>query len=734
MSVDMTKPDDRRGRHQLVNGSSSRGIDQGQSRGRSVLDQVALCVGAELPGIGMPSRPIVELERLAEALSFLGNNRVAAVVADLELPDSGGLSTFQRLLRRASPAPIIILVPSTRVGWDLGLEAVQEGATAFLPRDGLTWNVLGHLIESVIAGQEKRTDLVTNEDRLRIALDGAGDGLWDWNLETGEVFFSARCNTILGFKEEESVDSADRWLARVHPDDLKSLRARLDSHFEGSDRSFEFEHRIVNGFGETRWILARGRVARDLDGDPIRMAGFMMDVTDRRRQEDQAIHRALHDELTGLANRGLFLDRVGRALAIPERDGGGDLSVLFIDLDHFKTVNDTYGHGAGDQVLIEVARRLESVLRPGDTVARLGGDEFGILLANVRGADLAIHVADRILDLVSRPISVGRNALVVHASIGIAVSDTGYAGATEIIDDADLAMYRAKSLGRSRYQVCNPVMHERALSHIKMESELRKAVDWDQFEMHYQPIVDLQTGGVAGIEAMVRWRHPDRGILTPAQFIGVAEASGLIVPLGWRVLEKACEQLGTWSREIDGARYLFVSVNVSPRILLAEETRDRLEEFLSRFGLDPDRLVLEFPEAVILNRADQVGSRLVRLRELGVRLAIDDFGSDFASIRQLDRMEFDLLKLDPSITRRARDVAQGDRLPQTLIRMAEDLGFEVVAEGVELAEQLESLREMGCRMAQGFWFASPAGSAATEEVISEPPEWWSLSRQRALRS
>ncbi|MEN8162994.1 MAG: EAL domain-containing protein [Acidobacteriota bacterium] len=724
----MSDSDQNQGTRHLVNGSESRCSDREQAKDGSAPGRLILMVGPDAQTAMIGGLPVIRVERLAEAQSFLDQNEATAIVIDLDLPDSSGISTLQRLLDRPGLPPVVVLVGEPPDNHDVALKALKTGASAYLPRHEAKPGVLGPLVESVMVTTRSSADLERNEARLRVAVDGAGDGLWEWDFRTGDVYFSPRCSAILGFSAEEATETPNRWLDRVHPDDLKFLHARLDAHIEGARGTFECEHRLVNGFGDPHWILARGRAVRDLEGRVTSIAGFLMDTTDRRRQEEQAIHRSLHDELTGLANRGLFIDRVERALSIPDRDGGGDLSVLFIDLDHFKQVNDLYGHGAGDRVLIEVGRRLESVLRPGDTVARLGGDEFGILLDNVQGVDLAIHIAERILNLLSQPVAVGRNEMVVYASIGIATSENRYEDAASIIDDADLAMYRAKSLGRSRYQVCNPTMHQRAMSRINLETDLRQAIDDDQFEMHYQPIVDLNSGRVAGVEAMVRWHHPERGLLTPSQFIEVAETSGLIIPLGWQVLEDACKQVGSWRRDLPEARDLFLSVNLSPRILMADGMHGRVEETLEGAGLPASALVLEFPEAVILDHGARAQEPLENLRAMGVRLAIDDFGLEHGSISQLDRKIFDTLKLDPTITERVNGVSSGDRLPPSLIGMAAQLGIEVVAEGVETGEQLEALCGLGCRMAQGFWFASATKPETVEDAIIEPPQWWTNPR------
>lgn len=683
-----------------------------------------LVVGSEPLSGWCAGLRVERARRLSEALDALDRMTPDVIVTELHLPDSSGISTLQRLSQRASDVPIIVVL-DVESDDDIDRQTLfQCGAAAYLPRQAVVAEYLAPLVESAIAGQRRSADLQRRESRLRIAVEGAGDGLWEWDFRSDEVYYSARFNEILGLRAEDTVDAPCRWLDRVHQDDLKVLRARLDAHLQRARGAFQCEHRLIDSHGEIRWVLARGRSEWDLDGEALRMAGFLMDITDRRRSEDNALHRSLHDELTGLANRGLFIDRVDRALAIPERDGGNSIAVLFVDLDHFKRVNDLYGHGAGDEVLREVSRRLNKVLRPGDTVARLGGDEFGILLTNVKETELAIHVAERILNLISDPVAVGRNELVVSASIGIATNETRYDDAPSVIEDADLAMYRAKSLGRSRYQVCNQLIHKKAISRIELEADLRLAVDDQQFVTHYQPIINLEDGMVLGVEAMVRWMHPERGLLRPGQFIDLAERSGVIIDLGWQVLESACCQVGRWRRQLPEAEHLFLGVNVSSKVLVEGMFIKRLESVLELACLPPEALVLELQEAVTLDHWDQVCGPIQGLKDLGVRLAVDDFGLKHGSLSQLDRQIFDMMKMDPTITNRVESATNGDHLPSSMIGVAEQMGVQVVAEGVETAEQLEALCGLGCRMAQGFWFAKPSDAETVEAAIINPPDWW----------
>ncbi len=685
---------------------------------------LVLLIGVDRQHCDVGAFDSVQTDRLERAIVILENADVSVVVSALDLVDSSGISTLQRLRRAATPIPVVVAFEVGGADGDMVRKVLAEGAAGYLPIPAADPSLLEAYLRSVLGREQLGAEFRVRAERIARAVDGSGDGLWDWDLKSGGMFMSACCAALLGFEEKEGSGEPDRWFSRVHPDDLSMLRKRLDSVLEGGSAVIVCEHRILNGFGEPHWVMARGKPIRDLDGKVTGVAGFLSDVTDRRRNEDEAIHRSLHDGLTGLASRSLFLDRVARALAALSRRDGGHFAILFVDLDYFKNVNDEHGHSVGDAVLREVGRRLESLLRLGDTVGRIGGDEFGVMLAEVDDAGAAVHIADRVIDLLSDPVAVGRNEFVVSASIGITISTTGYADAAAMIHDADMAMYRAKSLGRARSQVCDPQMHAAAIARLRLETELYEAVVSRSFEMHYQPVVDLDSGQVAGVEAMFRWRHPEVGLITPSEFIDVAEKTGLIVEIGWWVLRESCRQMVEWRRRFPEQTALWLCVNISAKSLMQEGMVEMFADVLRHEELSPESIILEVTEDLVLGHGERATDVLVALRGTGVRLCLDDFGSGYASLSHLDHLNYDMLKIDPSIVERLGGPGADDRLLVTVLSLARQMGLQVVAEGVETSDQARGLRKRACQFAQGHWFVKPSLPGDVEVLFERPPDWW----------
>jgi diguanylate cyclase (GGDEF)-like protein/PAS domain S-box-containing protein len=401
--------------------------------------------------------------------------------------------------------------------------------TLFLPildnREGEFAGVLG-MVTDITERKRAEQALRDSEERYALAASGANDGLWDWDLRTDKIYFSSRWKTMLGYSDREVGDSADEWLSRIHPDDAAKVRSELKDHLEGRTSHFENEHRILHENGTYRYMLTRGLAVRDANGESYRMAGSQTDITERKVAEQQLLHDAIHDGLTGLPNRSLFKEVLKNALERLKRRTEYSFAVLFLDLDHFKVINDSLGHMVGDQLIRTVARRLESCLRPGDTVARLGGDEFTILLDGIDDVETATIIAERIQIEVAKPIDLDGYERFTTTSIGIALSTTGYERPDDILRDADTAMYRAKGSGRDRYEVFDKTMHIQAVTRLELESSLRGALE-SQLLLNYQPIISLRTGRITGFEALVRWRHPQRGMVSPAEFIPLAEETGL---------------------------------------------------------------------------------------------------------------------------------------------------------------------------------------------------------------
>lgn len=569
--------------------------------------------------------------------------------------------------------------------------------------------------------ERKRAEaaLRASEERYALAARGANDGLWDWDLVGGGVYFSPRWKEMLGQREAEIGSHPSEWFRRTHPEDRDRLSMEIVSHLEGMSGHLESEHRIVHKDGRYRWMLCRGLAVRDEFGRAIRLAGSLTDITRHKAMEEQLIHDAFHDLLTGLPNRALFMDRLTRVVERAKRHTDHSFAVLFLDLDRFKVVNDSLGHTVGDELLVGIARRLSATLRPEDTVARLGGDEFAVLLEDIGGVSDATRVAGRIGDELQRPFGLGQQEVFTTASIGIAASATGYDRPEEVLRDADTALYRAKAQGRARYEVFDRTMHVRAVARLQTETDLRRAVERGEFVLYYQPIISVPGGDLAGFEALVRWNHPTRGRVGPAEFISVAEETGLIVPLGNWVLREACRQGREWRERLGPRTALPISVNLSPRQLAQTDLVERVREVLVETGLEGNRLRLEITETVIMENAEAAAAMLARLKELGVRVSVDDFGIGYSCLSLLHRLPIDTLKIDRSFVSLIGPKGEADATVRTIVALAQNLGMEVIAEGVETREQLSSLRELRCGYAQGYLISEPLDAERVEALFGK---------------
>jgi diguanylate cyclase (GGDEF)-like protein len=471
-----------------------------------------------------------------------------------------------------------------------------------------------------------------------------------------------------------------------------------------------------------RWFNVR--VTRFGDTEPVRVVVAHEDITPRKAAEEQLLHEAYHDMLTGLPNRALFTDRLGRAVMRTKRPVGYLFAVLFLDLDGFKVVNDSLGHMAGDQLLIGIGRRLEACVRAGDTVARLGGDEFAILVNDIRDVDDAVAIVDRIQRELSLPFPLGGHEVFTSASIGIASSDPRYDRPVEMLRDADTAMYRAKALGKAHHVVFDQAMHTSVVNRLRLETDLRRALDRNEFWVAYQPIVELETGRVAGFEALVRWQHPERGLVSPAEFIPAAEETGLIIPLDLWVFRDACHQMRTWHDEFPAALPLMLSVNLSSKQFAHLNLIDRIDEILAETGIDPTCLRLEITESAIMTQPEAATAKLRQIKERGISLSMDDFGTGYSSLSYLHKFPFNVLKIDRSFVSRIGPQGDDSEIVATIVALAHNLGMKVVAEGVETAEQVDRLRSLNCQYGQGYFFARPlaADAAALRLAAIDSPD------------
>ena len=555
-----------------------------------------------------------------------------------------------------------------------------------------------------------------SEQRYALAADGSNDGLWDWNVATGGLYCADRWKLMLGLPTATPVTSLEDWFQYVHADDLAGLRAVLERHLSSDSPHFEHEYRIRHADGGIRWMLCRGVAVRDEANCPIRMAGSQTDITEPRRVQDELAHAALHDHLTRLPNRALFADLLTRSLAKAHRSATYLCAVLFIDLDHFKLVNDSLGHLVGDRFLTAIGQRLQVRLRPSDALARLGGDEFAVLVDDIGGPADASAIADRLQHALAEPFDIHGREIYASASIGIAFSSDGYATADDLLRDADTAMYRAKALGRSRSQVFDPEMHAGAMNRLTLDTDLRRALERGEFIVHYQPIVELESEEVCGFEALVRWKRADGRVIGPSEFIPIAEETGLIVPLTKWVLNEACHQVAEWQRVF--SRPLSVTVNVSTKLFDRPALVEEVRQAIADSGMIPGTLRLEITESFLVNDSTIVARRLEELRAIPVKLYLDDFGTGYSSLSYLHRYRLDALKIDRSfVSRMGSDDAP---LVAVILSLARELGIGVIAEGVETALQAKELLALNCPHAQGHHFSHPLSVEAAHGFLSRP--------------
>ncbi|MEY2451007.1 MAG: hypothetical protein QOD92_581 [Acidimicrobiaceae bacterium] len=558
---------------------------------------------------------------------------------------------------------------------------------------------------AVTAEKERaETTMRESEDRFRSLVQNSSD--LTMVLGAGTITYASEASErLLGYSPEELVGRAPSDL--VHPDDLGWLRDRIAADLASNSVAQPVELRVRRADGD--WIHVEAVVANLSDRPSVR--GTVVnarDITERKQAEAALEHQALHDSLTGLPNRLLFLDRLDHAMTRAHRDSQAAPSVLFLDLDRFKLVNDGMGHDAGDELLAAVAARLRTALRPGDTIARFGGDEFVLLIESVTDRAQAEEIANRVLDCFEQPFRVDGEDLLVSASVGVAMFDPAHTAA-ELVRDADAAMYRAKAQGRGRMQMFDAATREHELQRVHTENALRTALEQDELRVFYQPIFRLRDLRAVGVEALVRWQHPTRGLLAPSEFIDVAEDSGLIVPLGAWVLAESCRQVVEWNREFPTADALSLSVNLSARQLGEPSLVDTVATTLRDAGIDPSRvdIWLEVTETLVLRDPEIAAARLAELRALGVRLAVDDFGTGYSSLSYLRRFPVSALKIDRAFVAGLGHSAEDEAIVVAVVRLAHALGLQVVAEGVESEVQLTRLQEIGCDFAQGFLLQVP---------------------------
>ena len=653
----------------------------------------------------------------SEALRLMSERHFDAVLLDVMMPVLNGYEVLAEIRRSFSSIELPVLMVTAKNQDEDIVNAFAVGANDYISKP-INFPVALARLGCHIASKKLSTRLRESEMRFFLSAQGANDGLWDWNLISDTVFYSTRWKSMLGYAEDAIGDSIEEWLSRVHPEDLPHVKHSLANHQSGLIDQFESEHRMRHQDQTYRWVLTRGVAIQDSSGRQTRMAGSQTDITRGKAA----------DPLTGLPNRVLFIDHLNGAIKASQNNPDFRFAVLFLDLDRFKVINDSLGHDAGDELLVEVARRLESCMRTSDvvsrlnersTIARFGGDEFVILLNGLRESDNARSIADRILAALAEPYSIKGHSLSTSASIGIAFGPHGECTANDLLRDADIAMYRAKSEGKSRTCLFDEKMKAQAIERLSLEADVRSGFERGEFQVYYQPIVSLPSKHIEGFEALLRWTHPVRGEVSPMEFIPIAEETGFIVELGDWVLEQSCLQLRKWQLEHPAQATLYISVNVSCKQFTDPGLVERVANCLRKTGLHGNCLKLEITESAMMRNPDLAVKALEQLRATGVRISLDDFGTGYSSLSHLQQFPIDTIKIDRSFIQRLGASNQGHEIVKTIIALAHSFGMDVTAEGVEENDQHSKLQDITCENGQGYLYSRPVPGLMIDKLLQE---------------
>jgi diguanylate cyclase (GGDEF)-like protein/PAS domain S-box-containing protein len=573
--------------------------------------------------------------------------------------------------------------------------------------------------QEITERQRVEDALRESEERYALAVRAANDGLWDWNLKTSTIYYSPRWKHMLGFSDQEISDNPNEWLNRVHPDDIQQLKTNIAAHIKGLSAHFECEYRIQHSNGSFRWMLSRGMAVIGVNKKALRLAGSQTDITLRKQAEIKLLHDAFHDSLTELPNRALFIDRLKHVIERSKRDSSRLYAVLFLDLDRFKDVNDSLGHLTGDQLLVATAHLLQAILRPMDTVARLGGDEFVILLEDIKDVNDVTRVSDRIQKKLMQATLLPNHTIFMSASMGIVFSATGYDRPEDVLRDADTAMYRAKENGRSRYEIFDIAMRDQIMHRLELESTLRQAIEKEQLDVYYQPVVNVKTGRIEWFEALARWKHPTHGLILPGEFIPLADETGLIIQIDRLMMRKAAAQLVQWQEQYPHDPPLGVSVNISGKHITQTDFVEYIVQVLKDTGLKAASLNLEITENAVMGNYEIILDVLDKLKIHGIQVQIDDFGVGYSSLNYLSHNSIKVLKIDRSFISKIPKDPDYLKIVQAIIKLTHGLGLTVVAEGVETKEQLAQLNLLDCEFIQGKLISMPADDRAISDLLKK---------------
>lgn len=661
-----------------------------------------LMIGTMLKTLGYV---IVEASGGEEALPMLMEEDFDLVLMDLDMPGMSGLQLARlvRQIRHRLQLPIIMVTGNE--DRTVVVEAFRAGVNDYVTKP-IDQEIVLARVDLQLQLKRAQDSLQQSEERYALAAAGSNDGLWDWDLSEGSLYCSDRMKAMLGLSHGD-LSTVSQFFDLFHEEDAARARNDLNAHLRGESNHFESEVRMLHRRDGFRWMLCRGLAVRNEKKKAVRIAGSLTDITAGK----------VADALTGLPNRLLFVDRVQRCLDQFRRYPSRQFAILYLDIDGFKLINDSYGHDMGDEFLIEIARRLETAIRSCDSVvSRLGGDEFAILAENLSGFEGAHAIAERVIQALSAPIHVLGRELFARASIGITLSHDECETAEELIREADVAMYFAKDHGHLPFKVFAPEMVAETAARLEMGNELRSALVRDEMHLNYQPIVDITTNRTAGFEALLRWENGRLGSVSPAVFVPLAEDTGTIVEIGKFVIRSACDFASRLGRETDST--LMMSVNISTRQIISEQFVELVAETLRESGLPRHSLKLEVTETTVMQDPDQSIELLTELQESGVSIGLDDFGTGYSSLSYLHRVPLNMLKIDRSFVTEMFCGAENMAIVETIMTLAQSLGLDVVAEGVETREQLDCLRRLGCRYVQGFLFSEAVPEERVRALLS----------------
>ncbi len=674
------------------------------------------------------------------AISWLAGLSILLGIAFVDPPIAAGVARLSAALTALLGLPLILYLSIKKydraimlfpcwlllIAWILGAWATVTG---ILTSDIAQPALLGGLVLFVLligftvmqhafSGGAIAENYVSNTEQQALALVGAGDIVWDWDILRDRISTDGRIEELLGLKPHALEGQARNWLNTLHPGDRDRFKSTLDAIVKYKSGRISQTFRLRTHDSNYRSFKLRARPVVGPDGEAIRCIGTLLDVTDRRMAEERMLHDAVHDNLTGLANRTLFIDRVKNALTLAALENGAKPAVFVIDVDRFKQVNDSLGISVGDSIIIAITRRMSRLLKPQDSLARLNGDQFGLLLLSEQNPERIAAFADSLRHAIRQPITFGEQEVFLTASIGIAMYDGKQMANDEMLSDAELAMLQAKRIGGDRIEAFRPIFRNLRNDPLSLESDLRRAVENDEIDVYYQPIIRLSDKSIAGFEALLRWHTPKRGIVPASEFIPVAEQTGLIIPLGLYVMETAARKLTQWQDTMGGNSPLFISVNVSSRQLLRHDLINDVKAVLSRNGLLPGTLKLEVTESLMMENPEHANQVLERVKELGAGLSLDDFGTGYSSLSHLQRFPFDTIKIDRSFVQ-GDDDDQKPIILKSIIAMAHDLNMEVIAEGAENENDVSELTNLECEFAQGFHFAKALSPVDAEKMLKQ---------------